>query len=138
MRANVAVSAILDANALLAAKVGNRNYFGIVPQRTVTPYTAIQVISDIPEQTSEGQSGLVNAKVQVTAFANTAKEASDTADLVKLALDNAFGEFNGVRIHRITRLDGGESPGSPVGSSEKPLAGYYHEFEVPYEEAVPA
>lgn len=138
MRANVAVIKLLNDNAALSLRVGSRNYFGIVPQRTTTPYTITEVISDIPEQTSGGQSGLVNAILQVTAYADTAKDASDISDAVKLALDNKYGEYNGVTIHRITRTDGGETPVAPVASGEKPLYGYYHEFEVPYEEAVPA
>lgn len=58
----------LAADSALAALVGTRIYGPVLEQGAAFPAITIQAISDIPEMSHSGDSGLVMTRIQMTVF----------------------------------------------------------------------
>jgi hypothetical protein len=83
----LALKAALDGFAGLYALIGTRSFQGIMPSGTPLPAVTYSRVSGGEELGAESNPGICHARIQVTAFGNTALEANQVAMQVKLALD---------------------------------------------------
>lgn len=85
----------LKATAGLTSLVNERIYFVKAPQNVKNPYLVIQKISAVQAHTHDGNANLSEARIQLSAFADTYKEVKDINAQIKSALDNFIGTMGG-------------------------------------------
>jgi hypothetical protein len=66
-------------------------YYVTAPQKVTTPYIVLTKISNIPGYTLTGESGLFQARIQISIFADTYKSAKETAEAVDAILSGYQG-----------------------------------------------
>ncbi len=99
-----ALFARLSTDAAVAALVAQRIYPIIAPQEAATPFI-VQARSSTQRFTAlSGPGGLAQARVEISAWADTFDACRALADAVRLALDGFSGSAGGVVI-RASRLD---------------------------------
>lgn len=96
-----AITALLLADARVKAIGGNRLNWLRAPQKTPRPYGILSWISGRPDYHALGASGLVNARLQIDAYGETYKQASDLIEVILDLLSGFRGEFSGVRFNGI-------------------------------------
>ncbi|MGG7518839.1 tail completion protein gp17 [Allorhizobium undicola] len=93
-----AVTALLLADARLAALIGNRVHWGRVPQGAARPYLILQLISGVPDYASAGRTGLEQSRLQLDAYAESVAVAKAISVAASDALEKARGTYDGVRL----------------------------------------
>jgi hypothetical protein len=94
----------LRTNPGVRGHVGDRIYEVLVRQEVPTPALAYHKVGGGPIRSLDGNSGLLNERVQVSCWAEQAAEARALAVAVREALD-AAGEFKAVFIDEIQTFD---------------------------------
>ncbi len=85
--ANTALYEELTRNAGVAALVGTRIYPRMIPQDAALPAIAYMLISNSPDYTQSGHSGLWPSRYQIICTAATHDGAHALAEAVRQALD---------------------------------------------------
>lgn len=100
--------------ALLSGIAGGLVYWGRRPQSvTGTPYVVLQRISQPRDYHMQGQSSLVETRVQVDAYGRTFTEASTTAkEVIATASGHRQGAFGGIFVARMQDLPATEADDS--------------------------
>lgn len=102
VRIGTLVQDLLEENAAVSALVGSKIYPSLIPQKTLFPAIAYQVVSDIPVNSFDGYtSGLRSARVQVDSYSKSYDQAQDIADAVAAVLGSAGDTtFSAVQLMR--------------------------------------
>ena len=105
MRAENVIYTLLKTDAGLAALVSTRIYPSRLPQNTVMPAIAYELISGMESPVIDAQAGqaLMASRVQVTAMAKNYKEVKDTLEAVRLACLYKSGLIANVRVLSVLR-----------------------------------
>ena len=78
--------------------VGSRVYAVVAPQDVLSPYLVFTRISDVPDYTLEGPSGLSVCRVQFTAVSGTFGSARDVIAQLEAALSGFRGVMGGLSV----------------------------------------
>ena len=110
MNGDVAVIAVLRANAAVGAKIGGtgvnaaRVFLSDAPQEAVMPYVIVDVYDTEPFDTKDGVSVVDHDLVKVFCYAETSRACIDLADVVRDALDETRGTYNSKVVENIRYL----------------------------------
>ena len=105
MRAEKVIFTLLTQDAGLTALVAGRIYPSRVPQNTVMPAIAYEVVSGIeitPISASAGYQ-VVNTRVQVTCMAQKYSDVKDVIEAARLACIYKSGTIGGVKVLSVLR-----------------------------------
>jgi hypothetical protein len=91
--------------SLLSGVAGGRSYGYRLPRNVTLPALTYMKVSGPRDQTQEGPSGLVAARVQVSSWGATYGAAKTLSNAVRLALDGYRGTTLDVRIDGIQLLN---------------------------------
>lgn len=111
MEFDEAFMAYLLAQSALTALVGNRVYYDDEPQNSDLPCVVIIYVSDVLLHTMDGQSETEQPMIQLTAKAETRKQARAVSKQIEAALCDYVGTMSGLTVQYITlenRLPGKE------------------------------
>jgi len=102
-----AVIAVLKDSPVVGAVCGDRVYPGQLPQRPRYPAIVIDVISDVPDYTQEGESGVAESRLQIDCHGHDAANADgwDTSRELAMAVKSAL---SGRRLIVATNAGGEE------------------------------
>ena len=101
MKAEKAVLNLLLADAGVAALVNARIYMGITEEGTDYPCVTIERISGqrvVRSQMAASDPGIVDARLQVTAWGSSYESVKTVADAVRIALERYAGAIAGVTV----------------------------------------
>lgn len=87
MSLDAALYSKLTGTAGITAVIGTRMYPSIIPQGATLPAITYQRISTVEFTSHDGPSGLVRARYEIIAWAETNAAALSLAALVRIALD---------------------------------------------------
>ena len=88
----------LKTNVML---VGNRVYAVVAPQDVISPYLVFTRISDVPDYTLEGASGLSVCRVQFTAVSGTYGSARAVIAQLGTVLSGFRGVMGGLSVSSV-------------------------------------
>lgn len=110
MGARKAVYALLSADAGVTALISTRVYPSVLPQDKTLPALVYQRISGVEPGQIDGQGrALVQARIQVTALAETYGACADLLDAAREALLYQYGTIGGIEVVSIIRdIDGAD------------------------------
>jgi hypothetical protein len=99
MRAEKVVSALLGADAGVAALVGTKIYGGAAPQGAAAPLVVYAHLESAPAATLRAyQPATVRSSIDVLCVAKTYQSLKDLAEAVRLALSFKAGAIAGVQV----------------------------------------
>jgi hypothetical protein len=96
-----AIRARLLATAGVTALVASRVYCGSRPQGGALPDVIINLASDEPVYTDDGEAGLVNTRLEIDCWGTTYGSAKDTARTVIASLSAFVGTVSGTVFQNI-------------------------------------
>jgi len=126
-----AVDYILRNTGGVTALTGQRIYPVRATQGAIYPYIAHQFVSNRPVPTLDGASTFDFGTVQINIYAETATEAQDIMEAVRVALDRKTpGTYNGTAVAQIDYIGESHLPEDEAGNDQV----YYivAEFDVNY------
>lgn len=88
----------LGATAGLTALVGARIYWGLASQDATRPYLTYAQIGGMRDSAMGRDTGVVQARYQLTAWADTPDSAKDTIAQVRAALQRYRGTVSGIEV----------------------------------------
>lgn len=106
-----ALRTLIKANTAIAALVGSRIYWGVIPQGSALPAIALHKISGDEWMHMSGPNGVFQARVQVDAYAITYKEVTAISRALNAAL-NCYrgGGFRFIeQLNDSARMEGGSN-----------------------------
>lgn len=103
---SLAISKMLQAEAEIAAMIGQDVYIQRLPQNVNGSAIVLWTISEIPYLDMGGSIGMDRAIVQINAYSDTLQDAGKLSWLVWTKLDGKVGVFEGVQIVGLTRQTG--------------------------------
>ncbi len=74
---------LLSNDPVVAALVATRIYPQVAREAATDPYIVYSTVSDVPENTFDGQDGLRHARVQIDCYSHQYDEAQVVADAVE-------------------------------------------------------
>ena len=106
-----AIASLVLADQKINSLIGDRFYPVGVPQEDPLPAATYQLISSVREHTMDGPDGLVEARIQINAWAATYVDAFDLANGLRLCLDG-IGDttVEGTYISTVGLLDAADEP----------------------------
>lgn len=99
------LTALVLADAGVAAIVGTRVTWLTRPQASALPAIVLQLISAIPVDSDEGDSGLVASRVQIDGWATSPLDAKKTIRAVKQRLSGRQDQHSGTEFQGIFTED---------------------------------
>jgi len=99
------LTALLLADAGVAALVATRVTWLTRPQASALPAIVLQLISGIPVDSDEGDSGLVASRVQIDCWATSPLDAKKTIRAVKQLLSGKPAQHSGTEFQGIFTED---------------------------------
>ncbi|MBI9042924.1 MAG: DUF3168 domain-containing protein [Anaerolineaceae bacterium] len=96
-----ALKALVLADAGVAALIGTRFYPLVIPQDTVLPACAYQLLTTGRDYTHEGQCEFTEPRIQVTISANSYVEAKAVAAALRPVLSSFSGVISGETVQGI-------------------------------------
>ena len=121
-----ALISIMNSDADVSAKVGNRIFPVFVPAGQTLPAITYQEISGVRDSVMKGASGLVQARYQINCWTKTYKAARELADLVRISLtpenDSYPEDIEGTNIQAIMLLNENDVPS--IHSDNEELSGH--------------
>lgn len=105
MRAEHVIYTLLSAASGVAAVVGARIFPSKLPQNTLMPAIAYQVISGVELTPIDAQAGyqVMRTRVQVTAMAKNYLEVKSALEAARVACLYKNGTIGGIKVLSITR-----------------------------------
>ena len=100
----LAVRYILSANEEVTERAMTRIYTDQLPQAAVLPAIIINVITEMINDSFQGETGLERARIQVQAIADFRPDANELGWYVRKALGGFTGDADGVCIDSINRV----------------------------------
>lgn len=91
--------------AMLAGLAGGRIFPYRLPRAVALPAITYMKVSAPRDETQQGASGLVMARLQVSSWGDTYDDAKVLSDSVRQALDGFMGEASGIYIGGIECLN---------------------------------
>jgi hypothetical protein len=89
---------LLLAYGPLAALIGNRIHWDMLPQGSAQPAVVMFVVSGVTDYTMSGASGYVMTRVQFDSRGRTAAEARSVAEAIRQRLSGFRGVFQGYQF----------------------------------------
>jgi hypothetical protein len=89
---------LLLAHAPLAALVGNRIHWDVLPQGSAQPAIVMYVVSGVTDYVMSGESGYVTTRVQFDCRSTTAASARAVAEALKDRLSGFSDTFQGFKF----------------------------------------
>jgi hypothetical protein len=124
-----AVRTILKSDDGVSAIAGDRIYYLVAPEKTPAPYIVISGVAKAADHTHDGPSGLREARIQVSAFADSYLDVSDLTQAVKDCLDGFTGQSEGVTIEKCLYINEVDMYEPNTGLQFKPS-----DYEIYYKE----
>ena len=87
--------------ATVTAEVGTRIYWEEAPQRTSYPYLTFFTVSNPYGAIAFGRTDAGDARIQINIYSPNEYEALRIGDIVRDALDQTSGDWDGVTIVRV-------------------------------------
>jgi hypothetical protein len=100
-----ALVALLEGAAAVTDIAGERIYPVRLPRGATLPAVTYFLVSGPRDQTQQGPSGLVPARIQVSCWAEGYDAMKSLADAIRLTLDGYRGTTEGVRIGGIELIN---------------------------------
>jgi len=116
MRAEKAVYAMLTGDSGVTSLCSNRVYPRTLPQRHTLPALVYRLVSAPRELHHSGPETVVEARVQVTAHAETYSAAKGLQAAVQAAADGTTGTLGGVVVERVHTEDGPDTNDSDTST----------------------
>lgn len=88
----------LHSDTAIHTLVTDRIYYVKAPQDVTNPYIVLQKISGVRGHSHDGADGSVQARIQVSIFATTYKEAKDISEAVRAEIDDYKGTMQSVTV----------------------------------------
>lgn len=102
---NEVLFSILSADSGVAALIASdgitRIWHNKPPQNPTFPYITYEITSGAPEYHLNGQSNLINNKIEINIWAKSTKNLTDINAAIKLSLSAFRGTVIGVLIHGV-------------------------------------
>jgi len=111
------LTALLLADAGIAAIVATRITWLTRPQASALPAITLQVISAAPIDSDEGDSGLIQSRVQVDCWGESALDAKNAARAVKQRLSGRQDQHSGTEFQGFFGEDERESVEETTGGT---------------------
>ena len=98
MNAEIALYALLNGSSGLATLVATRIYLDTRPEADPLPAVAFELISDKQDNQRIGEQEKATARMQVNCLGQSAEDAVNVREAVRLACHNKTGIFGGVTV----------------------------------------
>jgi len=130
-----AIYSKLSADPAVSALVSTRIYPSVVPQGESMPAITYQMVSGVPEETTDTAQGWRVARFQITCWAETYSGAKTLAEAVRKDLHRYSGTVNSVVIDSVLLENETDMPNLSVGTDVLRRFGKALDFEIWFEEA---
>jgi hypothetical protein len=95
---------LITADSGFSTIAANRLYPLILPDTPTFPAATYQLISSVPEETNDGPTGFVKARIQTDTWSNSYASCKALAKALRVLLDGFTGTLpNGVAVSNIIR-----------------------------------
>jgi hypothetical protein len=95
---------LITADSGFAALAANRLYPLILPDTPTLPAATYQLISSVAEETNDGPSGFVTARIQIDTWSDAYASCKALAKALRVLLDGLTGILpNGIAVSNILR-----------------------------------
>lgn len=116
--------------------VSTRVYANAVPQNVTYPCVSYQHIASPRDYAMGGQTGLVDARVQVNSWAESYSGVKAVAEQIRLALSGWSGTAKSVTVDVVWHY-GDQDIYDPMEQTATPVFGIATDYGITYREAVP-
>jgi hypothetical protein len=133
----VAIRTHLLTKSAVTDLVGTRIYPAVFPEGVTFPAVRYTMVSQFRESVVSGNSGIVEAGVQVDTYAATHIQSNQIGEAIRDALQNFSGSAGTVHVWSVTVTGGSELYETPLDADDEGLYRVINDYQFMFEESVP-